>query len=550
MSIPVIPAVHRAAAHGSSRTVDSTTTVVAPTPELAELGKRFSDDLAQDAGITLAGVGDRPADVAITLALSDEQLAGLPTTSGVRADGALTDERHGIEIASDGIRVWGPTPEAVHRGLTTLRQLLTARAVDGVASLDHLRILDAPRFAWRGLSLDVARTFHDMETIRRVIDMLSLYKLNVLHLHLTDDQGWRVEVPGWPLLTEIGGAGALGDRPGGHYSKADVASLVRYASERFVTLVPEVDMPGHASAVFRSYPELASVATEEAAGTVDNLDPDDEATLRFVDDAVAAVAAQFTTSAYIHIGGDEAFGMPDEAHARFVGRALDIVKRHGRRAVGWQEIARAGVGPGDLVQYWMEPTSLQSDLDAGALGSMVDSDVLASMVPPEILPLIAEALGKSIDDIPTAVAKGATILVSPTTRLYLDRPHGEPSTDTDQEELRARVGLQVYPGATLREFVEWEPLDETPAVDSDTQLAGVEAAVWCETVESREELEYLLLPRLAGVGEKAWTASGCTTWDDYADRLSTQSTAWDRRGWTWFRSSLVAWEPSGVGVDA
>ncbi|MCM2387283.1 beta-N-acetylhexosaminidase [Streptomyces albipurpureus] len=550
MTIPVVPAVHRAVTHGATRTVDATTAVVVLAPELADLAKRFSVDIALDAGVTLAGVTDQPADASITLDLSDGQLAELPPASGVRADGVEVDERHGIEITSDGIRVWGPTPEAVHRGLTTLRQLITERAVDGAAVLDQLRILDAPRFSWRGLSLDVARTFHDVETVRRVIDMLSLYKLNVLHLHLTDDQGWRVEIPDWPLLTEVGAAGAIGDRPGGFYSTADVVSLVRYASERFVTLVPEVDMPGHTSAVFRSYPRLAPATAEGSAGTVGNLNPDDATTLRFVDDVVGAVAAQFTTSAYVHIGGDEAFGMPDEAHARFVDRAMDTVKRHGRRVVGWQEIARAGVGPGDLVQYWMEPTSIQSTLDAGSLGSMVDSDVLASMVPPEMLPLLAEALGKSIDDIPTALAKGATILVSPTTRLYLDRPHAESSTDIEQDESRARIGLQVYPAATLREFVEWDPLDETPMVDSDAQLAGVEAAVWCETVSGRDDLEFLLLPRLAGVGEKAWAAIGATSWDDYADRLAPHSTAWDRRGWAWFRSSLVAWELKGAELGA
>lgn len=181
--------------------------------------------------------------------------------------GTTIRERHRIEITSDGISVWGTTPEAVHRGLTTLRRLVTARAVDSAASLDRLRIPDAPRFARRGLSPDVARIAHDVETVRRVIDLLSLHKLNVLHLHLTDDQGWRVEVPGWPLLTEIGGAGARGDRPGDHYSTEDVSSLVQYADERFATLTPEIDMPGHASAVFRSYPTRHTPSSSNAPST-------------------------------------------------------------------------------------------------------------------------------------------------------------------------------------------------------------------------------------------------------------------------------------------
>ncbi|MFF2020725.1 family 20 glycosylhydrolase [Streptomyces sp. NPDC058171] len=551
-AVPVIPAVRHVdvdtgtPAPGDTVRIHSGTPVVVLSHELLGAAHRFVADVQRDADVALAGVRQQPGhptDTAVTLFLGDERLADLPRAAGVRADGTDGDERHGVQITAAGVRVWGTTPEAVHRGLTTVRQLITAAASEGTAVLERVRVLDAPRFAWRGLSLDVARTFHDVDTVRRVVDMLSLYKLNVLHLHLTDDQGWRVEVPGWPLLTEIGGAGATGDRPGGHYTRADVTALVRYAAERFVTLVPEVDMPGHASAVFHAYPELAPVVTDggrAAAGvSIGNLDPDHGPTLRFVDEVVAAVAAQFSTSAFVHIGGDETFGMPDEAHARFVDHAMAAVKRHGRRVVGWQEIARAGVGPDDLVQYWIEPESVRGHLADGTLTS--PEGPLAGAVPADLLPLITQALTTALDDVPRAVSKGAPILASPSTRLYLDRPHGEPSTDVAQDLLRGRVGLQYYPAVTLREFVEWDPVDETPQVDDDAGLAGVEAAVWCETVEDRDELEFLLLPRLAGVGEKAWAASGATTWDDYADRLAAQPVAWERRGWVWFRSSLVAW---------
>jgi hexosaminidase len=168
-----------------------------------------------------------------------------------------TDERHTLTITTDGVEVSGPTPEAVYRGLTSLRQLISATG----AVLPVVTVIDGPRFAWRGLSLDVVRTFHAPDEVRRIIDMLALYKLNVLHLHLTDDQGWRVEVPSRPELTDIAAKGALGDRPGWYYTRSELAELVAYAADRFVTVVPEIDMPGHTTSVFTAYPQLAPEQT-------------------------------------------------------------------------------------------------------------------------------------------------------------------------------------------------------------------------------------------------------------------------------------------------
>jgi hexosaminidase len=459
----------------------------------------------------------------------------------VRADGREVedaDERYAIEIEPTGVRLRGATREAVHRALTTLRQLITAGTAGSVAEVPGVRLTDGPRFAWRGLSVDVVRTFHDPESIRRVIDMCSLYKLNVLHLHLTDDQGWRFEVATWPLLAEVGGAGALGDRPGGYYSREDVAELVRYASERFVTIVPEVDLPGHVQAVFRAYPELAAEpnpAAEAAAAAglaIGTLDLDRGPTRQFVTEVLTAVAEQFHTTAYIHVGGDEAFGMPDEAHAAFVDEAMAVVRGLGKRAMGWQEAARANVGAEDVVQYWIEPNQM---------AAMMDSGTLDGMLPPELATVFMETMGKSSDDVPTALAKGARVLVSPNTVLYFDQPHAETAAAEEQEALRARVGLPFYPGTTLRAMVEWDPVSVTPGIDSDDRIAGVEAAVWCETVTNRDDLEFLLLPRLAGLGERAWSATP-TEWDEYVHRLAEASRAWDRRGWAWFRPASIDWQ--------
>ena len=226
--------------------------VAVQSAELAAVAAQFVEDVRARRR-HLARVRSSPG---ITLLLDSAGLDDVAPASGLRADGnADADERYGLEITSEGVRVWGPTAEAVHRGLTTLRQLITAH---GTATLPTIRIGAGPRFAWRGLSLDVVRTFHGPAEIRRVIDMCSLYKLNVLHLHLTDDQGWRFEVPSRPELTLTGAAGAVGDRPGGYYTQPELADLVAYAAARFVTLVPEIDMPGHSAAVFPRVPRAGA----------------------------------------------------------------------------------------------------------------------------------------------------------------------------------------------------------------------------------------------------------------------------------------------------
>jgi hexosaminidase len=540
LTIPVIPATRAISVGAGSFRLASGDAIVAGAA-VAEVVARFVADLEIDAGIGLELTSGADAGTpAISVELGFTAPDDVPLATGVRADGLSleeADERYELVIGNAQIRVHAARPEGAHRALTTLRQLVSAAAVGDVAELPVVTLMDGPRFAWRGLSLDVVRTFHGPETVRRVIDMCSLYKLNVLHLHLTDDQGWRFEVPGWPLLAEIGGADAIGDRPGGYFTQRDIADLVAYAAERFVTIVPEVDLPGHAQAIFRAYPELAPESTPEssaaaAAGfAIGTLDLDRGPTRRFLEDVIAAAVQQFDTSAWIHIGGDEAFGMAREDHAAFVEAAMDVVKRHGRRPLGWQEAGRSAVGPDDVIQYWIEPNETLRMLEAG---------VLHSMLPPEVAPVLEATMRESLTDVPGALAKGARVLVSPTTRLYFDRPHVGPATTDAEEAQRVRVGLPFYPPTSLRDMVEWDPVQETPGAHSEDQLVGVEAALWCETVTDRNDLEFLLLPRLAGVGERAWSAAP-TEWADYSGRLAAGPRTWNNRGWMWFRSAEADW---------
>jgi len=173
------------------------------------------------------------------------------------------------------------------------------------------------------------------------------------------------------------------------------------------------------------------------------------------------------------------------------------------------------------------------------------AELLTTLLPAEVVPLIEATMRTAHTDVPRALEHGARVIVSPTTRLYFDRPHADEGADEEQEARRTRLGLPFYPPTSLRDMVEWDPIAETPGVTHADQLAGVEAAVWCETVANRDDLEALLLPRLPGAAERAW-ASAPTVWDDYVARLAAQTPIWDRRGWAWFRPAFLAADLAAV----
>ncbi|GAA4070312.1 family 20 glycosylhydrolase [Nonomuraea soli] len=411
-----------------------------------------------------------------------------------------------------GVTVTAPTPAGLFRGATTYAQLL-AGGVPGI----HVR--DAPAYAWRGLSLDVVRRFFPVEQVKRVVDLLALYKFNVLHLHLSDSQAWRLEIPGMPELTDPahwpGGAGSRNGEGRQHYTVADYQELVGYAAERFVTIVPELDMPGHTQAVLSAYPELG----ERPHPMLGHLDP--ARAMGFVEDVIAA-----TPGRWLHLGGDEAFGMPHELYAAFMTEALARARKAGKRVVAWQEAARSGsLLPQDVVQCWV------------GRGDEFDAEKMREQVPEEYHPLlgvVAESFARSPQDTPDAVAQGAWILASPSSVLYLDRRYAEESADPAQNG--ERPGMPAYTLRSCRESFDWMPgtLEEIP---EGARLAGVEAAVWCESVKGFDDLAFLLLPRLSAIAEKAWTA-GPTTWDDYRDRVGSHPALWRALGWeAYFRSS-------------
>jgi hexosaminidase len=355
-----------------------------------------------------------------------------------------------------------------------------------------------------------------------VIDLLALYKLNVLHLHLTDDEGWRIEA---------GRPAAAREPDGTFYTDDELRALVAYAADRFVTLVPEVDTPGHAAALLRLHPELArgrNLVSHRPGQQHQSvwLDPGLPATFEVLEEVFAGLASIFP-GPFIHIGGDEPFGMPDDAYAAHVGRLRSTVRGLGRRTVGWQESIRAGADPRHVIQYWISPASLS----AGGAASL----------PPAIAATVTANLERSRTDAEQAIAHGVPVIASPHSNCYLDVPYAEASADPAQAERRERAGLRYYAPRTVGAAFDWEPAAVLGAGAPAGSVAGVEAAVWCETVHGFDDLTFLLLPRLAGTAERAWGAAGAVRWEEHRAAVARHGQLWEEAGLVFFRAETVDW---------
>lgn len=525
MSHPVIPVPIRFDGYPGRLALRSGTKIAYTAPEVAPIVERFCSEVGRRTGLRLVPMAGRPGSdepsVRIELAAGDE-LGVLPAPLGISPTGdPPPDERYSLAVDPGQVILGAAEPVGVARGLTTLIQLLAAiPSTDaGEISLPGGRILDAPRYAWRGLSLDLARTFVTPDEVRRVIDLVALYKLNVLHVHLTDDQSWRLQA----------GRPAQSRRPdGSFYSAGELRAIAAYAADRFVTVVPEVDTPGHASALVRVHPELNTgrnqVEYELPPGHVHHtvwLDPDLPATVTVMKDVLTDVAEIFP-SPYIHIGGDEPYGMPHDLYESYVEHVRRLVRSIGKRPLGWQESARAGLGPDDIIQYWFSGIAL------------------AASVPAEVRAKLEADLALARRDVETAVAASVPVIVSPQSHCYLDVPYADPPADPAQAERNGRVGLRLYAPMTVASSFDWEPA-ETLGAGRAAQVAGVEAAIWAETISDFADLTFLLLPRLPGVAHRAWGDPQVATWADHRDRLAWHGRLWAQDDLTYFRASTVNW---------
>ena len=415
------------------------------------------------------------------------------------ADTLLGPEGYQLTVSRDSVRVSASTPAGLFHGVQTLRQLLPPQIESHMALSDMrwmipaVTIADRPRYSWRGAMLDVARHFFTVREIKQYIDLLALYKMNVLHLHLSDDQGWRIEIKSRPKLAAAGSVTQVGGGPGGFFTQAEYAEIVRYARERYVTIVPEIDMPGHSNAALIGYPELSCSKRPPAPYTGTDvgwstLCANKEETYAFVDDVVREIAAM-TPGRYIHVGGDENPILSREDYTKFVERTQDIVARHGKEMVGWEEIARARLRPTTLAQAWATDT-------------------------------VAAA----------AVGYGAKVILSPGSRTYLDMKYNETT----------ELGLKWAGLIEVRDAYDWDPAMRMKGV-TEANIIGLEAPIWSETVRNIGAVEYLAMPRLPALAEVAWTPQSARNWDGFRTRLAAHAPRWNFLGVNYYRSPQIPW---------
>jgi hexosaminidase len=456
--------------------------------EVARVGEQLAALLGPSTGFALpvSPAGDTTPRGSIALRLD-------------RGRSALGEEGYELTTREEGVTLVASHPAGLFRGVQTLRQLLPPgiEAEQSVLSrgpwtVPAGAIVDRPRFAWRGAMLDVARHFFTVDEVKQYVDLLALYKINTLHLHLSDDQGWRIEIRSRPRLAALGGSTQVGGGRGGFYTQQEYAEIVRYAQDRYITVVPEIDVPGHTNAALVAYPELSCGKRPPAPYTgievgFSALCVDKEATYAFVEDVVRELAA-LTPGPYFHVGGDEVEALSHEEYARFIERVQEIVTRHGKRMVGWEEITKARLLPTTLAQQWKS------------------------------------------DSATAALRHGAKLILSPASRAYLDMKY-----DTTTE-----LGLHWAGYVEVKDAYDWDPATFLQGV-SERDVVGVEAPLWSETVRNITAAQYLALPRLPAIAEVGWTPADRREWESFRRRLAAQAPRWHYLGVNYYRSPQVPW---------
>ena len=462
------------------------------TAEVRAIAGYLADRLAPATGFSLP-----TAPAGSSLAPGDFQL----TASD--ADPSLGEEGYELSITPDYARLEAYRPAGLFHGIQTLRQLLpedieSRQRRTAEWSIPAGSIRDTPRFVWRGAMLDVARHFFSVDNLKRYIDLLAYYKFNTLHLHLSDDQGWRIVIHGWPNLTTIGGSTQVGGGAGGYFTQEQYRDLVAYAGRRYITVVPEIDLPGHTQAALASYPQLScSGAAPELYTGIDvgfsSLCLEQAITDQFVADVLSELAA-LTPGPYLHIGGDEAQATGLADYIVFIEKVQAVIGSLGKQMVGWEEIGQAKLEPNTVAQHWI--------VDPGKK---------------ELARLAAE--------------QGAKIIMSPANRTYLDLKY-----DADTP-----LGSKWAGNMEVKDSYDWDPVDELSGV-KESDLLGVEAPLWTETLVTMEDIEFMAFPRLLSTAEVGWSARVGRDWKEYRERLAAHGPRLEALQVNFYRSPQVPWQ--------
>ncbi|MET0304115.1 MAG: beta-N-acetylhexosaminidase [Microbacteriaceae bacterium] len=475
--------------------LDRTTRITAG-PGTEEIARLLRDALAPATGLPfdLADHGSEQHDIELII------------------DGALAPAAYRLSVTADGIRITGGDAAGVFHGTQSLRQLLppaslrraaaTATLPAGVPwSVPLVEIEDAPEHRWRGLMLDVVRHFMPVREVLRIIDLLALHRMNTLHLHLTDDQGWRIQILKYPKLTEVGAwrsGSQIGHAPdagedtrphGGFYTQDDIREIVAYAAARHITVVPEIETPGHARAALAAYPQLGVTGEQLEVwrrwGISDDVFNVEESTIDFLTDVFDEVMALFP-SRFIGVGGDECpktqwkndprtqermreLGLENEEQLQswVIGRLDAHITAAGRRSFGWDEILEGGLAPGATVSSWR-----------GLTGAIV------------------------------AARRGHDVISCPDDQVYLDYRQ----SDRDDEPIPISIVL------TWRDVYAFEPVPAELTADEARHVLGGQANLWTEHIDTPARVDYMLFPRVCALSETLWTGPSRRI-EDFEDRL-------------------------------
>ena len=524
----VVPLPERMALDGGTFTLTADTVILADAAAAGE-ARYLADLLAPATGMKLNVVSSGAPAKAIVMKLSPKFNEG-------------GDEGYALRVTPANITLLARTPAGLFHGVQTLRQLMpvpleSKAPVAGVAwTVPGVDILDRPRFPWRGAMLDVCRHMLSVDDIKKFIDLMALHKLNTLHWHLTDDQGWRIEIKKYPRLTEVGswrdespveGNRNQGDgkRYGGFFTQDQAREVVAYAAARHITVVPEIEMPGHALGALTAYPELGCVGGPYRLRTKWGVEPDvfcagNDKVYDFVQDVLTEVMAVFPGT-FLHVGGDEcpkdrwkkcpkcqarirAEGLKDEHELQsyFIRRMDKFLAAHGRRLIGWDEILEGGLAPGAAVMSWR-----------GIKGGI------------------------------QAAREGHDVVMTPTSHCYLDyaqaKGPGEPESIGGHVPLRQVYGFEPVPAEVP------EPLRK--------HILGAQGNLWSEYLFNYSRVEYFAFPRLCAVAEITWTPADKKDFVDFRRRLDAHLPRLDALGVNYRKpeSELVigGWTPSDVSTN-
>lgn len=430
------------------------------------------------------------------------------------------EEGYALNVTPDQVAIHAVTANGLFYGMQSLLQLLPPEIYHTDYTLvpqnvqweiPSVSIVDYPRFSYRGMHLDVARHFFPVEFIKKYIDLMAMQKMNRFHWHLTEDQGWRIEIKQYPRLTEIGawrdstlvghaGSGIYdGKRYGGYYTQEEIRDVVEYARQRYITVIPEIEMPGHSSAALAAYPEFGCVEEKEYQvqttwGIFDNVYCPSEATFTFLENILTEVMELFP-SEYIHIGGDEApkkqwkeselaqqvierEGLADEHELQsyFISRIEQFLNSHGRQIIGWDEILEGGLAPNATVMSWR-----------GTEGGI------------------------------EAAKMQHNAIMTPVSHCYLDYYQGEEETEP----------LAIGGYTTLEKTYSYEPIPDELIEEERQYILGAQGNVWSEYLHSPEKVEYMAWPRSTALAEVTWSPRDKRNWTGFRQRMQTQFKRFD-----------------------